>query len=341
MTSKCFRRLARIITLTLIAALVAFSFVFPAQSFAQQNRLFASVSGFTGSTSAPRFVAEVDIATRSVSELFSVPVPPNNSFSFDQARDLVVDQDGNVLLYNGTFTPSLLSGNATDGVVDQLQFAGLSTINNTTFGGIAREGNFVYLTDQRTGGAPEQGIVRVNLEDNSFIRFAETIEPSDLNIGPDGVVFAIDGAGSPTNTVFRYDLETTELINEVRVAFAGHRAVAGLADGTFFTATSSGDIFHYDLDGSLLNSANVSGAFFADIDIAPDGQIALGTAGSGEVVLTDTTLRSFERFRITESSVGGNTFVAFATDFSAVPEPASGLILIPFGMLYSLRRKKS
>ena len=131
------------------------------------------------------------------------------------------------------------------------------------------------------------------------------------------------------------------MISEVRVAPAGHRAVAGLADGTFFTATSDGDIFHYDLDGSLLNSDNVSGAFFADIDIAPDGQIALGTALSGEVVLTDTTLSSFERFRITESSEGGDTFVAFATDFSAVPEPASGLILMSFGMLYSLRRKRS
>ena len=326
-------------TLALTISVVSLGWLFSTGDvFGQDNQLFVSVSAFTGSTRAPRFVGEVN-ADRTVTELFSVPAPPGSANNFDRTRDLVVDQSGNVLVYNGTFSPLLLSGNAVDGIVSQTAF-NFSSINNGTYGGIARQGNNVFLTDQSTGNSPDQGILRVNLDNNSTTRFAETIEPLDLNIAG-GVVYALNGAGSPRNEVFRYDLETLDFIDEVPVAFADHRAVAGLADGTFFTATSDGDIFHYDTDGTLLNSANLAGAFFADIDIAPDGQIALGTAQSGNVVLTDISLSSFETFRVTESSLGGNTFVAFATDFTAVPEPSSGLLLLSIGTFLSMLRRKS
>ena len=308
-------------------------------AFAQQNDLFVSVNEFTGSTSAPRFVGQVDTVQETVSTLFNVPVPPNNSFSFDNVRDLVVDESGNVLLYNGTFTPSLLSGNATDGVVSQLQVPEFSTVNNTTFGGIARDGDFVFLTDQSTGGSPGQGILRIDITDNSSTRFAETIEPLDVNIGPDGVIFALNGSGSPRSSVFRYDSETLALIDSVPVAFSDHRAVAGLADGTFFTANSDGTIFHYNASGDLLNSANVSGNFFSDIDIAPDGQIALGTA-RGSVVLTTTSLETFQEIDVLQVGLGGAVFVAFGTDFSAVPEPSTGMLMFSLGMMLALRRKK-
>lgn len=331
----------RLITVfTTIAPLVFLSLFFTKTTIAQ-NRLFASVNEFTGSTNAPRFVAEIDTTTQTAAVLFNVPVPPNNSFSFDTARDLVVDQFGNVLLYNGTFTPSLLSGNAADGIVSQSQSPEFSSISNGTFGGIARAGDFVFLADQSTGGSPGQGILRIDLTDNSFTRFASTIEPNDLNVSPDGVVFALNGAGSPRNSVFLYDLQSLALTSQVPVAFDDHRAVAGLGDGTFFTATSGGDIFHYDSNGTLLNSLNVNGAFFSDIDIATDGQIALGTAQDGEVVLTTTSLDSFSRFRITESTFGGNTFVAFATDFSVVPEPSSSLFMLAIGTCLITRRRKT
>jgi len=323
------------LTSILLAAFTILS-LFSTQTATAQNRLFASVSEFTGSTTAPRFVAEVDIAGQSATTLFNVPAPPISSSSFERTRDLVVDEAGNVLLYNGTFTPSLLAGNAVDGVVSQLQTPEFSTVANTTFGGIARDGNFVYLTDQSTGGSPGQGILRIDITDNSFTRFASTIGPRDLDIGPDGVIYAIGG----TNSVFRYDSETLSLIDVVPVSFNDHRAVAGLADGTFLTATSDGDIFHYNSNGTLLNDATVVGAFFADIDIAPDGQVALGTAQDGEVVLTTVALDSFDRFRITESTIGGNTFVAFATDFSVVPEPSSGVLFLTIGICWVSRRRR-
>ena len=334
------RKPMQLATVLMASTTLTFLSLFLTRTTNAQNRLFASVNEFTSSTTAPRYVAEVNIAAQSASSIFNVPVPPNNATDFDSVRDLVVDQSGNVLLYNGTFTPALLSGNAVNGVVSQNQSPEFSTANNSTFGGIARAGNFVFLADQSTGGSPNQGILRVDLTDNSFTRFASAIEPNDINIGPNGLIYALDGAGSPRNTAFLYDPQSLTLTNQVSIAFDDHRAIAGLGDGSFFTATGGGDIFHYDSNGTLLNSLNVDGAFFSDIDIAPDGQIALGTAQDGEIVLTTTSLSSFSRFQITESTLGGTTFVAFASDFNAVPEPASGLLFVSIGTLLMARRRR-
>ena len=88
----------------------------------------------------------------------------------------------------------------------------------------------------------------------------------------------------------------------------------------------------------MLNSLNANGNFFSDIDIAADGQIALGTA-RGNVVLTTTPLESFDEINVTQFGLGGTVFVAFGTDFSTVPEPSAAMLL-SLGSMLALRRRK-
>lgn len=316
---------------------------FPCIGFAQNsNQLFATINEFTGSVTAPTFVAEIDLnsATPTVNPIFNVPLPPGTDFDTDQARDLLVDDMGNVFLYNGTFDPSLLTRTASTGVITQTttSFLEFSSINNSTFGGIGRLGDFLFLSDQDTNGSPNQGVVRLDLNTNNIFRFGANLEPQDINIGLDGTLLAIDGAGSPNSEVFRFDPITGNQLSVVSVPFADHRAVAGLADGTFLTARLDGLISHFDLNGNLINSLQVDGANFSDIDIAADGQVALGTASDGDIVLTTTDLNSFQQFN---TGNNGDVFVTFATDFGAVPEPSSAALLIGLGIPFALRRRKN
>jgi len=63
----------------------------------------------------------------------------------------------------------------------------------------------------------------------------------------------------------------------------------------------SGIVRRYSATGTLLHTLSVFGAQFSDIDISPDGKIALGTGLNGEVVVTDLALDSFTRFRVTDT----------------------------------------
>ena len=351
----------RFLTFSLLVILgVATVLIFNGKVFAQ-NRLFLSVNATTGGV-IPTEIGEVDLASGSFdyTSIFDVPRPPNGSFVSDLARDLIVDEQGNFLVYNGTATTSLLSADATGGSITQQLIPGLSTTANGAFGGIARQGNTVFLSDQSTlrGGEP-QGIVRVNLEDQSFDRIATDLDvglqggPLDINISLDGTLLAVV---QNSDRIYRYDSQSGQLLNVIDpVERIGNiRGVAGAADGTVFVSTLEGDVFQYDNNGNVLRSLEVTSTFLSigirsslhDIDIAPNGQIAIGT-GDGDLILTTTALESFEAVSISDQipfAASGSVFVAFATDFGAVPsvpEPSTGLIVAGLGLSWLLRRQKS
>jgi len=99
----------RFLTFSLLVILgVATVLIFNGKVFAQ-NRLFLSVNATTGGV-IPTEIGEVDLASGSFdyTSIFDVPRPPNGSFVSDLARDLIVDEQGNFLVYNGTSTTSLL-----------------------------------------------------------------------------------------------------------------------------------------------------------------------------------------------------------------------------------------
>src|SRR5262249_35258372 len=95
----------------------------------------------------------------------NIPAPPGTSG--DTARDLIQDSPGNVLVSNGTFPPALATYNAGTGWTQQ-GYAGWSTVNNVSYGGIGLLQNYVYVTDMTTAGdpaGPSNGIIRFNRTD--------------------------------------------------------------------------------------------------------------------------------------------------------------------------------
>jgi hypothetical protein len=314
------------------------------------GNLIASVNEFTGSSTAPTYVAEYTPAGTRVQILANVPIPGGGGGpTTEQARDLILGPGNAIHLYNGTFDPFLARLDLGTASWTQQTFAGWSTVNNITYGGIGKLGPYVYVTDMTTFGPGDtpKGVVRFDTGGGPTVRFADTIEPIDLYIGPDGILYALanQGSGSAPGSIFKYDPLTFAALGTVAIGFGNNRALAVADDGSIIVATFGGQIIRYSATGTPLDSLLVSGANFADVDIDPaTGRIALGTGFDGEIVLTDLALDSFTRFRATNSTSGGDVFVAWVTESTppTIPEPSSvALLAMGFTILASYLRIRS
>jgi hypothetical protein len=286
------------------------------------GNLIVTVNEFTGSTNAPRWIREYTPGGGRIQTFPRVPTPTGSTDPTDTARDLLRGLDGAIYLYNGTFTPTLSRLDVGSSTWTQTPIAGWSTANNGTFGGIDQMGAQLFLSDMNTGGAPEQGIVRLDLATAASDRIALGIGPNDFDIGANGILYALDGRSSPRSTIYRFDPITGASLGTVTVPFLDYRGIAAGPDGSFYLTTSSGLVAHHSATGALIRSLTVAGEFLSDIDLDPRGRIAIGTGGSGNVVITDAALSGFTKFRATDSTTGGSTFVAWVTP---VPEPGTAL----------------
>ena len=91
----------------------------------------------------------------------------------DDTRDVIVSPNGDLQLFNGTFSPLLSTYHAATGTWTSRTATNWSTANNVTYGGVAAFGNFVFVTDMQTAGetGPNNGIIRFNLADDTWERF--------------------------------------------------------------------------------------------------------------------------------------------------------------------------
>jgi hypothetical protein len=208
----------------------------------------------------------------------------------EEARDLIVDENGQIQLYNGTFSPTLTTVDPATGNNSEQTIAGLSTVNNVSFGGIATFHQFVYLTDMATAGAgAPQGVVRVDLTDRSWQRFAGDKQFQDLTIGGDGLLYGLDGSGLPGNQITVYNPVTMAQVRSFSLPFNDYRGIAVSATGDVFASGWDGTISHFDGTGKLLASVATGVNNLSSIDLRSDGTLVAGSRFS-QIVLTDTSL---------------------------------------------------
>jgi outer membrane protein assembly factor BamB len=266
---------------------------------------------------------------------------PDNPASEDYAREVVADADGNVYVYNGTFDPRLSKLDPTAGTWSHRSYAGWSTVNNLSYGGLAVHGHNLYATDMATAGAGSpQGVVQFDLNSTTTSRFATDIEPIDLTIGLDGLLYVLYPGGSPGGrTIDVYYPTTMQYSRSIDLystpADGGQRAIAVNGDGEIFLVNLGGDVWHLDANGALLGSADVTSItgtiYLYDVEVAPDGTVVVGHRDGG-FLISDESLASFTPVTVTESFEGA--FLSF------VPEPASGLLFLLAGCCTILRRRR-
>src|SRR5262245_23111538 len=100
----------------------------------------------------------------------NIPQVPGAT-GWDEARHLVIDPAGKVSVYNGTFNPYLATYDPNAGSWSQTTYSGWSTVNNVSYGGLARFGSYIFATDMNTGGGAPNGIVRFDTSGGATTRF--------------------------------------------------------------------------------------------------------------------------------------------------------------------------
>lgn len=240
----------------------------------------------------------------------------------------MVGADGLLHLYNGTFDPYLSSYDPADDSWTHVTHAGWSTVNNVSYGGIARSEHTVFVTDMRTFSEPAdelRGVVAFDISLGASTRFATTLEPIDLTVGLDGKLWVLSGAASTYDPISLTPLGSMLLSG----APGDIRAIAVGPTGDFFVASWDGVLFHLDPTGAFLASISFESSLI-DVDVAPSGLVAVG-GRFGNVWLTDTSFT----FTSEIGSAVGSGFVTFAP----VPEAGASLLLATVLALLAFRAR--
>lgn len=256
----------------------------------------------------------------------SVVVPPGGAA--EDARDLLLDTSGNVLIYNGTNDPYLSTYNLAGGTWAHRTHSGWSTTNNVSYGGVGLWGDYAFATDMRTYSETAdqaRGIIRFNRVDGSSARFADTLDFNDLTVGHDGLLYAL----AWPRTVYVYNPATMALVRSVGLPSSingtsqDYRGIAVNAAGEIFAATWGKQVHRFDSSGVVQASVTLTGpgggALFSgltDIDASTDGQLVLGSF-FGHVVQMTAAFTNVTYFSGGSSSV----FVAFGPDGGPPPPP--------------------
>jgi len=239
------------------------------------------------------------------------------SMSDGGIRDIVVDPSSRIQAFNGTATPSLTTRSG--GTLTENTLVGWSTANVTDFGGIAAYKNYIYVTDQVTGSdAPtDQGVIRFDTSNNyAATRFATSLDPCDLSLGMDGLLYVLSGNSSSTaGTITVFDPLTMNVVNTITPPGIDNRAVAADSAGNIYVGSFNGTLTKIDSTGAVLNTIQTGAD---DLDMSSDNILLARTGISA--TLYDTGLNVVKTIPI-PIPTSGAAFIAWATP-QVPPAPA-------------------
>jgi hypothetical protein len=234
----------------------------------------------------------------------------------ESLRDVVVDHNGVVNAFNGTFAPLLTRFQWECSAFSHFSFPEWDIESVSTNGGIGAYNDFIYVTDMRING-DASGIVRFDTLNNTATRFLSGTGFQFLTIGLDGKLYATPYAGG----LNVYDPLSMQLLRSFPAIY---RKVAVDQDGRIFTIDGYGTVSRFDNNGVFETSTATGFPHLTDIDIDETGRLIM-TQDEGYVVLGDTSLRNFTWFRAVNDPNALTINAAFAP---LAPSPALQLLSV-------------
>ncbi len=136
-------------------------------------------------------------------------VLPSFTGASADVRDVVLDRQGNIQVYNGSAEPRLTKYDPVADTLTHTAFANWNTAEEKSGGGLAAWKNFVFATDQLGSGEnplSDAGIIRFDIEAGTAQRFVDDGNFVDLTVGRDGLLYALGPGGAAASRFIRvYD----------------------------------------------------------------------------------------------------------------------------------------
>ena len=220
----------------------------------------------------------------------------------DYTRDLILDRNGVLHVFNGSSSPVLSTFEPATGSWRHDEFAGWSVNNTSNIGGIAAYDSFVFVPDINFNN-DGLGVVRFDTSDNySALRFG-SLSYDEVTIGFDGLLYALEDF---SQTIHIFDpISMVHLDTTVLDTFVSGIAVN--AAGEIFGAGASGldgVLYRFSPAGSQMDSLVTGERGLHDLDLTRDGRIVAGgehpALKKARVVVTDEALDSFTEFVLTD-----------------------------------------
>jgi len=237
----------------------------------------------------------------------------------DCLRDIVVDQDGVVDAFNGTFSPILTRFSAD---TDQFTYRGLlpdwGILAGPEFGKITAIKNFVFVTDTHHDFYPNgTGVIRYDTATGSSIRFVVGYDALDASVGHNGKLYVL--VPGPPFHVRVYDPETLTFERDVTLPDGVFPLALAIDQaGRLFGADSDGVLYRLNSDGQIELQQHTGLTGLYDIAVNSSGRIIIGQS-DGHVVVTDSSFGSYTSF-----SVENDPNASFWALFVSFAEPIGG-----------------
>ncbi len=271
----------------------------------------------------------------------------DNTAGTETIRDVATTASGKLVVFDGTFHAGISVLDPTTGIWNQYQIRGLSTFNNVTTGKVAVSGNYAFATDSSTAGGEEEGIVRINLSDGTWTRFASGVDGDDvldISMGGDGLVYSMNGNGSPAGQFLEgYDPVTLAHVKHIELpqsfvwgAGLNSRSFAVDALGNMYLNQLYGPLFKMSPTMDIVGDYSYTQtSYIDDMDRGADGTTLL-TEFDGRVVLLDASGAQIRTFETT-----GNYYSESFGTIVAVPEPGTLVAFSGLALGLVCRRKRS
>jgi WD40 repeat protein len=239
--------------------------------------------------------------------------------STEYNRDVLVDSHGRLQVFNGTFTPYISTFDPSTSVWQHRTTTGFAIVNNVTYGKLATYDRYVFATSGSVG-APK--IFRLDTDTGAFTPFATQNSndgPIDLTMGHNGLLYALNGEGSPSGRFIQvFDPQTLALISTITLPLLGmsSRSIAVDSSGYIYLNQLYGPVYKLTPDGQqvVASATYTQTSYVDDMDFSPDGLFMM-TQFDGRVCLLDSNLQQIRTFNTTNYYASGS-FGAFI-----VPEP--------------------
>ena len=201
------------------------------------------------------------------------------------AKDLVLDSQGNVQIFNGyddvrLTTFDSITATFSDTLVPDWDMG--QTFDQ--WGDIAAFGPYVFANEQLADGGTANGVIRFDSRDLSYQRFSGGFGlPTDLTVGLDGLLYTLNATVNNT-TILVHNPESMSLVRAFNIA-QRLQSIAVDQNGDIYAVTDTG-LKHYRSDGTPVPVTTVVNGL--DIAISHDNKLVV--TSDVRVTLLDAAL---------------------------------------------------